>query len=76
MIYVEDQNGNLETNDNSTVVTVSLAGGTGTLQGTKSVTVAGGVATFAGLSDIKAGIISLQFSARRSDRGAFNEHQH
>jgi streptogramin lyase len=63
VIYLEDQNGNLVTNDNSTVVTVSLASGTGTLQGTKSVTVEGGVATFANLSETKAGIISLEFSA-------------
>ena len=62
VIYVEDQNGNLQTSDNSTVVTVSLASGTGTLQGTKQVTVIGGVATFAGLADNVAGIISLQFA--------------
>jgi hypothetical protein len=59
----EDQYGNIETNDNSTVVTVSLASGNGTLQGTKSVTLEGGMATFADLSDTKAETISLQFSA-------------
>jgi len=32
VIYVEDQNGNLQTSDNTTVVTVSLASGTGTLR--------------------------------------------
>ena len=43
-------------------MTVSLSSGSGTLQGTKSVTVEGGVATFADLSDTEAGTISLQFS--------------
>ncbi len=49
--------------DNSTQVTVALASGFGTLQGTKTVTVSGGVATFAGLYDDKAGKITLKFSA-------------
>ena len=62
VIYVEDKFGNLETSDNTTVVTVSLASGTGTLVGTKSVTVTGGVATFTDLEEDKAGIISLSFS--------------
>ena len=62
MIYVEDQDGNLLTSDNTTMVTVSLASGTGTLQGTKSVTVVNGVATFAGLFDNTAETISLKFS--------------
>ena len=62
VIYVEDQNGNLQTSDNTTVVTVSLASGTGTLVGTKSVTVTGGVATFTDLEEDTAGIISLSFS--------------
>ncbi len=34
VIYLEDSNGNLETSDNSTVVTVSLASGSGPLGGT------------------------------------------
>ena len=62
VIYLEDSSGNIETIDNSTLVTVSLASGSGTLQGTKSVTVVDGVATFAGLSDTKAETISLKFS--------------
>ena len=62
VIYVEDQDGNLLTSDNTTVVTVSLASGTGSLQGTKSVTVVNGVATFVGLSDEKAETITLEFS--------------
>ena len=62
VIYVEDQNGNLETNDNTTVVTVSLASGSGTLQGTKSVTAKGGIVTFTDLSITTAEIISLSFT--------------
>jgi sugar lactone lactonase YvrE len=69
VIYLEDSNGHLLTNDNSTVVTVSLASGTGTLQGTKSVKVEGGVATFGDISDTKAGTISLQFSAAGATAG-------
>jgi hypothetical protein len=61
VIELEDSNGNLEASDNSSVVTVSLASGNGTLQGTKSVTVINGMATFAGLSDTKAENISLKF---------------
>ena len=62
VIYLEDSSGNLVMSDNTTVVTVSLASGNGTLQGTKQVTVSGGVATFAGLSDNTAGVISLSFA--------------
>jgi streptogramin lyase/sugar lactone lactonase YvrE len=63
VIYVEDQHGNLETNDNSTVVTVTLATGDGPIQGTTSVTVQGGIATFNDLADNKAEMISLIFSS-------------
>ena len=62
VVYLVDQNGNLETGDNSTVVTVSLASGTGSLQEPTSVTVKGGIATFTGLSEMTAGTIALQFS--------------
>ena len=62
VIYVEDSSGNVETSDNSSTVTVSLASGTGTLQGTKSLTVHDGVASFTDLADTKAEIISLKFS--------------
>ncbi len=63
VIAEEDQYGNVETGDNSTPVTVSLASGTGRLLGTTmTVTVAGGVATFAGLYDDMAETISLDFS--------------
>ena len=56
-VAVEDANGNVETSDNAT--TVSLAIGTnpggGTLSGGSAVTVATGIATFSGLSINKAG---------------------
>ena len=58
-----DANGNIETGDNTTKVTVSLASGAGTLLGTPTVTVKGGIATFSGLADKVAGTISLAFSA-------------
>jgi outer membrane protein assembly factor BamB len=56
-VAVEDANGNIETSDNATQV--SLAIGTnpagGTLSGGSAVTVASGIATFSGLSIDKAG---------------------
>ena len=60
VIREEDQFGNLEIGDNSTVISVSLAGGTGTLHGTA--TVSGGVATFTGLTDDTAGTFTLKFT--------------
>jgi hypothetical protein len=63
VIYVEDQHGNLVTSDNSTQVAVSLASGTGPLQGTTIVTVSGGVASFANLYDNTAGTITLSFAS-------------
>jgi len=62
-IDVEDQYDNVETGDNSTVVTASLESGTGPLQGTTTVTVSGGVATFTNLADNKAETISLDFTS-------------
>ncbi len=63
VVYIEDASGNIETGDNTTQVTVSLASGAGTLLGTTTVTVKGGIATFTGLADKLAGTISLTFSA-------------
>ncbi len=64
VIYLEDANGNLETGDNSSVVTVSLASGIGPLLGKSlSVTVQGGIATFSGLTDNTAETIALKFAA-------------
>ncbi len=63
VIYEEDQYGNLETGDNSTKVTASLRTGTGPLQGTTTVTVSGGVATFTNLADDTAETIILLFTS-------------
>ena len=63
MIDEEDQFGNLETGDNTTVVTVGLAIGTGPLLGTTTATVAGGVATFTNLADDRAETIALKFTS-------------
>ena len=59
LVYEEDPFGNLETEDNSTVVSVTPKGGTGKLQGATSVTVKGGVATFTNLADDTAQTVSL-----------------
>ena len=55
VVYEEDPYGNLETGDNTTVITATLASGAGPLQGNITATVVGGVATFTNLSDNKAG---------------------
>ena len=62
VIDEEDQYGNLETGDNSTVVTATLESGIGPLEGTTTATVSGGVATFTNLADDMAETISLEFS--------------
>jgi hypothetical protein len=62
LIYLEDQNGNLVTSDNTTQVTASLRSGTGPLLGTTTVTVSEGVATFTNLGDDKAETITLLFT--------------
>ena len=62
MIGEEDQYDNLETSDNSTVVTAYLGSGVGPLQGTVTATVAGGIATFSNLDDDTAETITLQFT--------------
>ena len=64
VVYVEDQFGNIETGDNTTQVTAaSLPMGSGPLQGTTTVTVSDGVATFTDLADNTAETISLQFTS-------------
>ncbi|MFI5455452.1 MAG: choice-of-anchor Q domain-containing protein [Isosphaerales bacterium] len=62
VIYEEDQYGNLEMGDNSTQVTASLRTGVGPLQGTTTVTVSGGIATFTNLADNTAETIILVFT--------------
>ncbi len=63
VVYEEDAAGNLDKGDNTTQVTVSLAGGGGTLHGTLTVTVSGGIATFTNLADNTAGTIQLLFTS-------------
>ncbi len=63
VVYLEDQYGNRVTGDDGTEVTASLNGEAGSLQGTTTVTVVNGVATFAGLAEDKAGTVSLQFNS-------------
>ena len=72
VIYVEDASGNLETDDNSTVVSVALSSGDGLPEGTTSVTVKDGVATFAGLRETTAGIIALEFAGDGLTAGPSN----
>ena len=56
-VAVEDANGNIETSDNATQVSLAIATNPagGTLSGGTAVTVASGIATFPGLSIDKAG---------------------
>jgi hypothetical protein len=62
VVELVDQNGNVETGDNSTVITALLASGTGPLLGTTTATVVGGVATFTNLYDKTAETITLAFT--------------
>ncbi len=62
VIVEEDQYGNVETGDSSTVVTVSLSGGNGSLEGGKSMTLQAGVARFTGLADSNAETAALVFN--------------
>jgi subtilase family serine protease len=62
-VAVLDQYGNLETDDYTTQVTVSLRVGTGPLLGTTTVTVTAGVATFTDLSVARAETIILIVTA-------------
>ncbi len=65
VIEEEDAYGNLETADNSSVVTVSMTGVAEALLGTTNCRLTGGVATFAGLADDKAGRLTLKFACGR-----------
>ncbi len=60
-VLVEDQFGNLVTDDNTTRVTAFVASGAGTLSGPTIVTASQGVAQFAGLHDDVAGTVKLAF---------------
>ena len=58
VVNVEDANGNIITSDNSNV-TLSVANGDGSLNGTLTVQAQNGVATFSGLSVNAAGIYTI-----------------
>ncbi len=62
-LKVEDEFGNLETSDSSTMLTVGLDSGSGPLQGAVAATVNGGIAMFSNLFDNRAEIISLKFTS-------------
>jgi hypothetical protein len=63
VVYEEDQYGNVESGDNTAVVSAALASGAGPLQGTPTATLSKGVATFANLGDSSPGTIALEFTA-------------
>ena len=72
-VAVEDANGNVETSDNATKVSLAIATnpGGGTLSGGAAVTVASGIATFPGLSIDKVGTgYTLAASSTPSYTGA------
>ena len=63
VVYEEDQFGNVETSDNTTVITAAISTGPGALLGTATATVVDGVATFTGMGDNLAGTITVIFSS-------------
>jgi ELWxxDGT repeat protein len=63
VVYEVDQYGNLETSDDATIITASLATGVGPLEGKHTAELSRGIATFVGLADDKAESISLKFAA-------------
>ncbi len=68
-----DAYGNLETGDSTSTVTVASTG-TAALQGPTTFTLAGGVATFGGLSYDKAETITLQFTTSAGSFSATSAH--
>ena len=62
-LEVRDQFGNLRTSDNSTVLTAARLAGSGTLQGTTSMTAAYGIVTFTNLSHTVATNITVNFTS-------------
>src|SRR5207244_6118285 len=63
VIRIEDQYGNLRSSDNGTAVTATRNAGSGTLQGTTSLTAIGGVVSFTNLSHNVATNITIQFAS-------------
>lgn len=63
VIQIQDDYSNVVTNDDFTQITAEINSGSGTLQGTKTITVNNGVATFTNLAHNVANDIDLSFSA-------------
>lgn len=63
VVQILDDYTNVIASDNFTQISATLNSGSGTLQGTKTVTVTNGVATFSGLFHTVANTIDLTFSA-------------
>jgi hypothetical protein len=63
VVRIEDSFGNLRSTDNTTVVTAARSAGSGTLQGTTSVTAVNGLVTCANLAHNLASTITIQFSS-------------
>ena len=63
VLHIEDTYGNLVTSDNSSVVTGTAQGGTGTLQGTSAVTASGGILPFLNLSYNIAESVTILFTS-------------
>jgi subtilisin family serine protease len=67
VIYEEDRFGNLETGDNSSIISASLAAGAVSLEGRTAVTVSGGIAEFTSLADNQAQTITINFDGGALD---------
>jgi hypothetical protein len=67
VIRVEDQFGNLQIADNSTVVTAEINQGSDGLLGTTNLTAVGGLVTFTNLSYLTAETITIDFSSGSLD---------
>src|SRR6185369_3512441 len=63
VVRVEDQFGNLIATDSSSSISATRLAGAGVLQGTTSITVIGGVATFGNLSHNVSTNITIQFTS-------------
>lgn len=63
VVRIEDAFGNLVTTNNSTSVTATRSAGTGTLQGTTTLTASGGLVSFTNLRHNVSGTISIQFTS-------------
>jgi adhesin/invasin len=70
VVHIRDAFNNVVTTDNTTQVTATASGGTGTLGGTVTVTAANGVATFTNLEYTVAETITIAFTSNPALTGA------